>query len=212
MPFDFKKEFKEFYAPKATPQLVKVPPMHFCAVRGKGDPNEPKGEYKTSVELVYAMSYALKMSYKGEYKIAGFYEYVVPPLEGFWWQDGVCGGVDYAKKADFCFISLIRLPEFIAPKDFEWAKTQVAKKKALPYHKAEFLHYDEGLCVQCLHTGSYDTEPESLAKMHEFARAKGYEIDINHTRFHHEIYLSDPRKCELSKLKTILRVPIKAKV
>lgn len=208
MLFDFKKAFKELYAPKTTPEIIKVPFMHFVAVRGKGNPNDEKGAYKEAIELLYALSYALKMSYKAGYQISGFYEYVVPPLEGFWWQEGV-RGVDYAKKEDFAFISLIRLPDFIAPKDFEWAKAQAGKKKALPFEKAEFLRYDEGLCVQCLHLGSYDDEPVTLAKMHELASAKGYDIDISEMRFHHEIYLSDPRKCEISKLKTILRVPIR---
>lgn len=208
MPFDFKKAFKELYNPKTTPEIIKVPPMHFLAVRGKGNPNDEKGAYKEAIEILYTLSYALKMSYKSDYKITGFYEYVVPPLEGFWWQEGV-KGVDYAKKENFCFISLIRLPDFIAPKDFEWAKTQANKKKDLPFEKAEFLRYDEGLCVQCLHLGSYDNESATLAKMHELTHATGYEIDISDTRFHHEIYLSDPRKCEISKLKTILRVPIK---
>ena len=207
MPFDFKKEFKELYAPKTTPALINVPQMHFIAVRGKGNPNT-SSEYQTSVELCYTLAYALKMSHKKGYEIAGFFEYVVPPLEGFWWQSGFENG-GYASKEDFSFISLIRLPEFITPQHFEWAKAQAASKKALPFERAEFFRYDEGLCVQCLHLGSYDAEPETLAKMSEFIAAKGYEKDINPTRFHHEIYLNDPRKCEANKLKTILRVPIR---
>ena len=207
--FDFKKEFKEFYAPKAVPDFVKVLPANFIAVRGKGNPNEPQGEYQLGIELLYSLAYALKMSYKTPYQIAGFYEYVVPPLEGLWWQSGFeNGGVDYAKKEDFCFISLIRLPEFITPTHLEWAKAYAGKKKPLDFGKAEFFSYDEGLCVQCLHIGSYDDEPATLAKMHDFAKAKNHTIDISDTRFHHEIYLSDPRKCEVAKLKTILRVPI----
>ena len=182
--------------------------MHFIAVRGKGNPNDEKGAYKEAVELCYTLAYALKMSHKKGYEIAGFFEYVVPPLEGFWWQSGFENG-GYASKEDFSFISLIRLPEFITPQHFEWAKAQAASKKALPFEKAEFFRYDEGLCVQCLHLGSYDAEPETLAKMSEFIAAKGYEKDISPTRFHHEIYLNDPRKCEASKLKTILRVPIR---
>ena len=208
MPFDYKKEYKEFYMPKNKPSIVDVPAMNYIAVRGKGDPNEENGEYKKSIELLYGIAYTVKMSYKGEHKIDGYFEYVVPPLEGFWWQDGV-EGIDYAHKENFSFISLIRLPDFVTKADFEWAITEATKKKKMDFSKAEFLTYNEGLCVQCMHIGSYDDEPTSIVAMHEYAEQNGYELDITETRYHHEIYLSDPRKCEYTKLKTVVRHPIK---
>lgn len=208
MPFDYKKEYKEFYMPKNKPSIVDVPAMNYIAVRGKGDPNEENGEYKKSIELLYGIAYTVKMSYKGEHKIDGYFEYVVPPLEGFWWQDGV-EGIDYAHKENFSFISLIRLPDFVTKADFEWAITEATKKKKTDFSKVEFLTYNEGLCVQCMHIGPYDDEPASIVAMHEYAEQNGYELDITETRYHHEIYLSDPRKCEYTKLKTVVRHPIK---
>ena len=208
MAFDYKKEYKEFYMPKNKPSIVDVPTMNYIAVRGKGDPNEENGEYKESIGLLYGIAYTIKMSYKGDHKIDGFFEYVVPPLEGFWWQDGM-DGVDYANKANFSFISLIRLPDFVTKADFEWAIDEATKKKKTDFSKVEFLTYNEGLCVQCMHIGSYDDEPATVAAMHEYAKQNGYELDITDTRYHHEIYLSDPRKCEPVKLKTVVRHPIK---
>ena len=208
MPFDYKKEYKEFYMPKNKPSIVDVPAMNYIAVRGKGDPNEENGEYKKSIELLYGIAYTVKMSYKGEHKIDGYFEYVVPPLEGFWWQDGV-EGIDYAHKENLSFISLIRQPDFVTKADFEWAITEATKKKKMDFSKVEFLTYNEGLCVQCMHIGSYDDEPASIVAMHEYAEQNGYELDITESRYHHEIYLSDPRKCEYTKLKTVVRHPIK---
>ena len=208
MAFDFKKEYKEFYLPPKTPTIVEVPKANYLAVRGHGNPNDEDGEYSEALSLLYGVAYTLKMSYKGEYKIEGFFEYVVPPLEGFWWQGGV-HGVDYAKKDDFNWISIIRLPDFVTEKDFEWAILEATSKKKLDFSKVEFLTYDEGLCVQCMHLGSYDDEPETVSAMNLFAREQGYDIDISETRFHHEIYLSDPRKVEAAKLKTVIRHPIK---
>ena len=208
MPFDYKKEYKEFYMPKNKPSIVAVPTMNYVAVRGKGDPNEENGEYQQSIGLLYGIAYTIKMSYKGDHKIDGFFEYVVPPLEGFWWQDGV-DGVDYATKDDFNFISLIRLPDFVTKADFEWAVAEATMKKKTDFSKVEFFTYNEGLCVQCMHIGSYDDEPATVAAMHEYAEQNGYELDISDTRYHHEIYLSDPRKCEPAKLKTVVRHPIK---
>ena len=208
MAFDYKKEYKEFYMPKNKPSIVDVPTMNYIAVRGKGDPNEENGEYQESIGLLYGIAYTIKMSYKGDHKIDGFFEYVVPPLEGFWWQGGVAG-VDYANKADFSFISLIRLPDFVTKADFEWAIAEATKKKKTDFSKVEFFTYNEGLCVQCMHIGSYDDEPATVAAMHEYARQNGYELDISDTRYHHEIYLSDPRKCEPVKLKTVVRHPIR---
>ena len=210
MAFDYKKEYKEYYMPPKKPTIVSVPAMNYLAVRGKGNPNDETGEYKDSIGLLYAIAFTLKMSYKGEHKIAGYFEYVVPPLEGFWWQDGV-EGIDYAHKEDFQFISLIRLPDFVTRADFNWAVDEATRKKKTDFSKVEFLTYEEGTCVQCMHIGSYDEEPATVAAMHEFAEQNGYALDITSTRYHHEIYLSDPRKCDVSKLKTVIRHPIKKK-
>ena len=208
MSFDYKKEYKEFYMPPKKPSIVEVPPMNYIAVCGKGDPNEESGEYKESIGLLYGIAFTLKMSYKSDYKIDGYFEYVVPPLEGFWWQDGV-HGIDYSHKESFQFISLIRLPDFVTKEDFEWAVAEATKKKKVNFSKVKFLTYNEGLCVQCMHIGSYDDEPATIAAMHEYAEQSGYELDITPNRYHHEIYLSDPRKCESAKLKTAVRHPIK---
>lgn len=208
MAFDYKKEYKEFYMPKNKPSIVKVPKMNYIAVRGKGDPNKEDGEYKKSIGLLYAIAFTIKMSYKGTYKIDGYFSYVVPPLEGFWWQDDT-KELDYTRKDDMNFISLIRLPDFVTEKDFNWAIEEASKKKGIDYRKVEFLTYDEGECVQCMHIGSYDNEPATVNLMHEYMRENGYELDISDTRYHHEIYLSDPRRCDVSKLKTVIRHPIK---
>lgn len=208
MAFDYKKEYKEFYMPKNKPSIVEVPKMNYIAVRGKGNPNDENGEYKKSIELLYAIAFTIKMSYKGNYKIDEYFEYVVPPLEGFWWQEGI-NGIDYNKKDKFNFISVIRLPDFVTKKDFEWAIKEAIEKKKKNYSKVEFLTYDEGLCVQCMHIGSYDNEPETVELMHQYMIENGYELDITEKRFHHEIYLSDPRRCDESRLKTVIRHPIK---
>lgn len=208
MAFDFKKEYKEFYNPKSKPSIVEIPKMNYIAVRGKGNPNEENGDYQNSISLLYGVAYTIKMSYKGTHKIEGFFEYVVPPLEGFWWQDGV-KGVDYTNKENFKFISLIRLPNFVTKKDFEWALEEATKKKKQDFSRVEFFTYDEGLSVQCMHIGSYDDEPKTVELMHEYMKENGYELDITDNRYHHEIYLSDPRKCDESKLKTVIRHPIK---
>lgn len=208
MAFDYKKEYKEFYAPKGCPQIVTVPSMNFVAVRGKGDPNEEDGDYKKAIELLYGVSYTLKMSPKSSYRMEGYFEYVVPPLEGFWWQDGV-HGVDYSDKSSFQWISCIRLPDFITKEDFQWAVETCARKKKLDCSSVEFLTLEEGLCVQMLHIGPYDDEPESVALMDEYLEKNGYVNDFSDVRRHHEIYLSDARKTEPSKLKTIIRHPIR---
>lgn len=208
MPFDYKKEYKEFYMPKNTPSIVTVPKLNYIAVRGKGNPNDESGEYKASIGLLYGIAFTIKMSYKGDHKIDGYFEYVVPPLEGFWWQDGV-GGIDYAHKEDFHFLSVIRLPDFVTKADFDWAIAEATKKKKTDFSAVEFFTYDEGECVQCMHIGSYDDEPATVAAMHEYARQNGYVPDITDTRYHHEIYLSDPRKVAPEKLKTVVRHPVK---
>ena len=207
MAFDFKKEFKEFYLPKNKPEIITVPKMNYIAVRGKGNPNDEDGAYKKALEILYAVSYTLKMSYKSDYKIEGFFEYVVPPLEGFWWQDGF-NGMDYSNKSELNWISVIRLPDFITKENFDWAVDAASKKKKIDCSKAEFISIDEGLCVQIMHNGSYDDEPKTVKLMDDFIRENGYENDMNENRLHHEIYLSDPRKTVQERLKTVIRHPI----
>ncbi len=211
MPFDYKKEYKEFYMPPKKPTIVNVPTMNYIAVRGKGDPNTPDGEYKQSIGLLYAVAFTIKMSKKGSHQIEGYFDYVVPPLEGFWWQDGI-QGIDYAHKENFNWISLIRLPDFVTKADFDWAVDEASKKKRTDFSKVEFLNCNEGLCVQCMHIGSYDDEPATIQLMHEFMEQEGYSIDISEKRRHHEIYLSDARRVAPDKLKTIIRHPIKQAV
>ena len=208
MPFDFKKEYKEFYLPKNLPEIVDVPDMNYVAVRGTGNPNEEGGAYQQAISVLYAVSYTLKMSYKGNHKIEGFFEYVVPPLEGFWWQDGVVG-VDYTDKSAFNWISVIRLPDFVTGPDFEWAVAEAERNKKIDCSMAELLTLREGLCVQMMHIGSYDSEPESVARMDRYLLENGYQNDLSETRLHHEIYLSDPRKTAPEKQKTVIRHPVK---
>lgn len=208
MAFDYKKEYKEFYMPKKKPGIVEIPKMNYIAVRGKGNPNDENSEYKNSIGLLYAIAFTIKMSYKGAHKIDGYFEYVVPPLEGFWWQENIVG-IDYNRKEDMQFISVIRLPDFVTEDDFKWAVDEATAKKKQDFSKVEFLTYDEGVCVQCMHIGSYDNEPETVELMHKYMAENGYELDITDSRLHHEIYLSDPRRCDESKLKTVIRHPIK---
>lgn len=209
MVFDYKKEYKEFYMPKSKPSIVVIPKMNYIAVRGKGNPNEDDSEYKKSIGLLYAIAFTIKMSYKGTHKIDGYFSYVVPPLEGFWWQDNGKLEIDYNSKDEFNFISVIRLPDFVTKKDFDWAIKEASEKKKIDFSKAEFLTYEEGLCVQCMHIGPYDDEPETINKMHDHIKENGYELDTSGKRRHHEIYLSDPRRCAVEKLKTVIRHPIK---
>ena len=208
MAFDFKKEYKEFYMPGNQPEIVIVPTANFVAVRGKGNPNQEGGAYQKALGILYAVAYTLRMSYKGSHKIEGFFEYIVPPLEGFWWQDNVAG-VDYANKDTFNWISVIRLPEFVTKEDFDWAVTEAGKKKKMDCSSAEFLTVDEGLCVQIMHIGPFDDEPATVASMDEYLVENGYRNDMTDRRLHHEIYLSDTRKVQPSKWKTVIRHPIK---
>jgi len=208
MAFDFKKEYKEFYMPAQTPEIVTVPGANYIAVRGKGNPNEEGGAYQQAVGVLYAVAYTLKMSYKTDHRIDGFYDYVVPPLEGFWWQEGI-DGIDYSDKSTFCWISVIRLPDFITKADFDWAVETAAKKKKLDCSCAEFLTVEEGLCVQIMHIGPFDDEPATVEKMDAYLLANGYENDFAEGRLHHEIYLSDARKTEPAKWKTVIRHPVR---
>ena len=226
MAFDFKKEYKEFYMPKNKPEIVKIPSMNYVAVRGKGNPNVEGGDYQHAISILYAVAYTLKMSYKTDYKIEGFFEYVVPPLEGFWWQGEQhpvdaemrtdragrrenIKGIDYSNKDTFNWISVIRLPDFITEKDFAWAVQTATEKKKIDCSLAEFLTIDEGLCVQIMHQGSFDSEPATVALMEAFLKEQGYENDINKQRLHHEIYMSDARKVAPEKWRTVIRHPIK---
>lgn len=208
MPFDFKKEYKEFYMPPRKPGIVSIPKMNYIAVRGTGDPNSENGEYKESIGLLYAVAFTIKMSKMGSHRMAGYFDYVVPPLEGFWWQEG-SDSIDYSYKEKFHFISAIRLPDFVTADEFNWAVGEAARKKKLDLSKVEFFTYDEGLCVQCMHIGPYDDEPKTIEAMHEHAAQNGCVPDIRAERMHHEIYLSDPRKCAPERLKTVVRHPIK---
>lgn len=208
MAFDFKKEYKEYYMPKNTPEIVNVPKANYLAVRGKGDPNEEDGAYQKAISVLYAVAYTLKMSYKTDYKIKGYFEYVVPPLEGFWWQDSI-DGIDYAEKSAFNWISVIRLPDFVSENDFQWAVGTATKKKKLDCSSCEYLTIDEGLCVQIMHSGAFDDEPATVALMDSYLAENGYVNDFSETRLHHEIYLSDARKVDPEKWKTVLRHPIR---
>ena len=210
MAFDYKKEYKEFYLPSAKPGIVTVPAMNFLAVRGQGDPNREGGEYKAAMGLLYGIAFTIKMSMLGDHRIQGYFDYVVPPLEGFWWdKDG--GAVDYARKEDFRWISLIRLPDFVTRADFDWAIEEATAKKKQDFSKVEFFPYEEGLCVQSMHLGSYDDEPATLENMEKYCAEQGYILDIGPNRFHHEIYLSDARKVPPERRKTVLRIPVKKK-
>lgn len=211
-PFDYKKEYKALYLPKEMPSIVEVPSMQYAAVRGHGDPNEPDGEYGRAVAVLYGISYTIKMSYKGSRKVDGFFEYVVPPLEGFWWMEGGAPGVDYRNKSGFNWISIIRVPEFVTEEVFAWAKEEAQRKKGINTSLAELITVSEGLCVQCLHIGSYNEEPATVAKMDHYRMEQGYENDISDRRRHHEIYLSDPRKVSPERMKTVIRHPVRPKI
>jgi len=208
MPFDFKKEYKELYMPKSRPELITVPQMNYIAVRGKGDPNMEGGAYQQAISVLYAVAYTLRMSYKSDYRIEGFFEYVVPPLEGFWWRDSD-EGVEDSDKSSFNWISVIRLPDFVSERDFDWAVQAAAKKKKIDCSSAEFLSIEEGLCVQMMHLGAFDDEPQTVAVMDEYLKEHRYVNDLTDQRLHHEIYLSDPRKTAPERCKTVIRHPIK---
>lgn len=210
MAFDYKKEYKEYYLPKSTPQIIEIPRMNYIAVRGKGDPNEEEGEYKRAISVLYAIAYTIKMSKMGEHRMDGYFDFVVPPLEGFWWQEGV-QGVDLSNKSSFQWVSVIRLPDFVTREEFEWAKEEAKRKKKIDCSMSEFLTLEEGLCVQIMHHGPYDKEPYTVALMDKYIEEQGYENDFNDDRMHHEIYLSDVRKTSSEKLKTVIRHPIKKK-
>lgn len=209
MAYDYKKEYRQFYMPPKTPEIVNIPEMNYTAVRGKGDPNEPQGEYKTAVGQLYKIAYTIKMSYKGSHKIAGYFPYVVPPLEGLWWQEG-SENFDYSHKERLQWIAMIRLPEFVTREELDWAIREASKKKQEDFSKVEFFIWREGLCVQCMHVGSYDDEPATVQRMDLFAQKNGYATDFSEDRFHHEIYLGDPRRTGPERLRTVIRHPVRA--
>lgn len=208
MAFDYKKEYKEFYMPPKKPGIVELPAMNYIAVRGSGDPNEEGGEYKQAIGLLYGIAFTIKMSYKGSHRIEGYFPYVVPPLEGLWWQENT-REIDYTRKESFQWISMIRLPEFVTREEFDWAVAEASLKKKTDYSKVEYFAYEEGLCVQCMHIGPYDHEPETIKLMDMYAKENGYETDFASGRYHHEIYLSDPRRAAAEKLRTVVRHPVK---
>jgi hypothetical protein len=208
MAFDYKKEYKEFYLPPSKPGIIEIPTMNFLAVRGEGDPNEENGAYGKALEKLYGVAWTIKMSHKSSHKVEGFFEYVVPPLEGFWWKSGDPGEMDYARKDDFHWISDLRLPEFVTPHDVVWTVAEASRKKKIDCSPVEFFTYNEGLCVQCMHLGAFDDEPATVQAMERFAAENGYAVRITPTRYHHEIYLGDPRKTEPGKRKTVIRHPV----
>ena len=208
MAFDYKKEYKEFYLPKNRPEIIEIPAMNFIAVRGKGNPNDEGGEYKAAICLLYGIAFTVKMSKKGSRQIEGYFDYVVPPLEGFWWQQGI-KGVDYGRKEDFCWLSVIRMPDFVTKEDFAWAIEEASRKKQQDFSKVEFLTIKEGLCVQCMHIGAFDDEPATVAVMDRYVQENGYENDFSADRLHHEIYLSDARRVAPEKWRTVIRHPVK---
>lgn len=210
MAYDFKKEQKALYMPKRKPSIVEVPPMKYVAVRGSGDPNLEGGSYKESIGILYAVAYTIKMSRMGDHRIDGYFDFVVPPLEGFWWQEGR-EGIDFSRKDLFQWVSAIRLPDFVTPEVLEWAKGEAVAKKGVDAGKAELLDVDEGLCAQVMHVGPYDDEPATIRALDAFVAAEGCELDVSSTetgRHHHEIYLSDPRRTDPAKMKTVIRHPI----
>jgi hypothetical protein len=208
MTFDYKKEYKEFYMPRNRPEIIDIPSMNFISVRGKGDPNIEGGDYEKAIGMLYSVAFMIKMSRKVGYEMKGFFDYVVPPLEGLWWMDDIVG-VDYLRKEEFNWISMIRLPDFVKREDFEWVLEEVTRKKRSDHSRVQFITYNEGLCVQCMHLGPYDDEPATIKMMDQYASSNGYDIDITKERCHHEIYLSDARKCDSSKMRTVIRHPVK---
>lgn len=208
MAFDYKKEYKDIYKPSKKPGLIEVGPINYVAVRGKGDPNQEDGEYQRALQILYGVSFTIKMSPKAGHHLEGYFEYAVPPLEGFWKLPKGVEYLDPSRKRELEWISCIRLPEFVTPDVLDWAKEEATRKKGVDFSAAEFLTVDEGICVQCMHIGPYDDEPASIDRMREFAENEGYTFDEDPKRLHHEIYLSDPRRTAPERLKTAIRIPV----
>jgi hypothetical protein len=208
MALDYKKEYKDLYLPKTKPMIIEVPEIHFVAVEGRGNPNDINGEYKKALEVLYGIQYTIKMSKMGKNLLEGYFDYVVPPLEGFWWLDK---GDTFSSKSKYNWISAIRLPEFVNMDIFKWACSEVLKNKGIDTKNAKFLKIKEGLCVQCMHIGSYDEEPKTIKLLEDFIEKNDLINDVNDKRKHHEIYLNNPQKTSVEKLKTVLRIPVKKK-
>lgn len=206
--FDYKKEYKEFYLPPKTPGIITIPEINYLSVQGKGDPNEPEGEYKAAVGMLYAIAFTIKMSGRAGHKMDGYFSYVVPPLEGLWKMAGNVP-IDYAHKENFEWRAMIRLPEFVTKEEFDWAVSEATDKKQMDFSKVAYFTYQEELCVQCMHIGSYDDEPATIQKMKAFLEEQGYAEDLSEKRLHHEIYLSDPRRTAKERLRTVIRQPIR---
>lgn len=205
--FDFKKEYKDLYLPKQKPMRIHVPKMSFLAVDGEGDPNGDA--YQNAVSALYSISYTIKMSKMGQSRPAGYFDYVVPPLEGLWWTPGP---FELFERADWLWSAMIRQPEFVNSETLAWAKEQSAKKKPdIDTSVVTLTELTEGDCVQMMHIGPFATEPETLAAMHAYMEAQGLRDDVGSVRKHHEIYLNDPRKTAPDKLKTVLRHPVAVK-
>ncbi len=215
--YDFKKQFKDFYTPPQAPMLIDVPAMRFLTIEGSGDPNEQGGAYQTAVEVLYGLCYTVKMSKMGQSTPKGYFDYIVPPLEGLWWLNGdVFDLIRLRDKSQYQWVSMIRQPDFVDDAVLLWAKGELLKKKPLlDTGSVRLLSWTKGLCVQCMHIGPFDDEPETLAKIEAFTIESGYENAIGDDladgtiRRHHEIYLGDPRKTASEKLKTVLRHPVK---
>ena len=212
--FDFKKEYKSIYLQKTAPVLVDVPPMTYLCVDGKGDPNTSR-EYKDALAVLYGLSYTIKMSKMDGSQPQGYFDYVVPPLEGLWWMEKREGfdGIHITDKSCFCWTSMIGLPSFVSRQVLEQAKEKLHKKNPdLDLSHARMETLTEGLCAQIMHLGPYDGEPGTIRQMQAFLEAEGYITDINEPRKHHEIYFNDPRKTAPEKLKTIIRHPVKIRI
>lgn len=209
MPFDYKKEYKDIYQPSKRPSLIQMPTIDYVAVRGKGDPNIEGGEYQRALQLLYGISFTIKMSPKAGVDLDGYFQYVVPPLEGFWTFPEPIEHLDPSRKSELEWISCIRLPEFVTPEVFEWAKAEAQRKKKIDFSSVEMITVNEGLCVQCMHIGSYDDEPATIDEMRKFADSEGCAFDLAQDRHHHEIYLSDPRRTAPERLKTVIRIPVR---
>lgn len=205
--FDFKRAYKDLYMPKDEPDLIEVPSMNFLMVDGNGDPNN-NPEFRQATELLYGLSYAIKMSRKKGRQPEGYFDYVVPPLEGLWWIEE--GAFSFEKRDNWKWTLMIRQPDFVDDELVQWAKAELERKKPeLAVHKARFETFYEGLCVQIMHTGPYATEPETMKKVEAFLLEHGLKDGLTSGGKHHEIYLSDPRKCKPESMKTVLRHPVK---
>ncbi|GHU23087.1 transcriptional regulator [Spirochaetia bacterium] len=205
---DYKKENKELYLPKTTPGIINVPEMNYVAIDGKGNPNDENGEFNEGISVLYSIQYTIKMSKKKNDIPEGYFDYVVPPLEGFWWVDDKN---DIGNKSKYIWTIVIRLPEFVDKKIFEWACDEVVKNKKINTEKAKYVKINEGLCVQCMHIGPFDDEPKTIKLIDKYIEQNNLMNDINKERWHHEIYLSDFRKVKSEKMKTVLRIPVKNK-